>query len=1271
MAEDGGMGLRGLFEAEIERSSPVAWSTAFKKRREAGSLTADALLISRAHAWLEELRQGTDYLSHVDAPLTGASSVETAPSAGEAPASTAEEHNSSEEADGLTLEQVFSTAFDDPGALVLAEEEKGNDNDQQEEEIEETEKTDNAVNEERNVTHEEDNYSNGVGTNQGAGGEHARSEKEELDDEFHSLFDQEQPQQSFPPRYRYAITTSSDDPQALFDDACGHNPAMSFPFRLDAFQLEALARMEQSESVFVAAHTSAGKTVPAEYALSLAKQSCSKALYTSPVKTLSNQKFRDLKDNGFDVGLLTGDTQVNPEASCLVLTTEILRSMLYRGSNIIRDVEWVIFDEVHYVNDTERGVVWEEALILLPRRVKVLMLSATVPNARDFAEWVGRTREQSIRVVQTHKRPVPLKHCVLYGTELIPIAQEGSFFHSKWSYVQKRARSDVSANNTNPSAPEKGSSGGNRWDSLVKSLQSKELTPAIIFVFSKAKADTAASSIRKQRGLIGRSERSEVEAVWRKALARLRTPDRQLPQIQTVKSLCMDGVGVHHAGLLPIVKEVVEMLFCKGAIKALFCTETFALGVNAPAKAVVFSSLRKHDGIGFRQLHPGEYTQMAGRAGRRGQDDEGHVVVGVDSPHEVADIHATDMKKMTSGASSLLSSKFRISFGTVLSVLQTEDLTAEGLMRSSFQEFHQNQADSATRLARIRREKKLHTQLEDLARRERNASPDAYDIASKRLALSQESSHLAETVIGSALEASAAPSTTPGTYGVHGGRASKASSAAAKELTEGRLLQLSLGSSTRPLNTIGALLGVFEHPHYSQSQSKIHSQLQQQQHHHRQHSSSPAPLHVIVALIQNICDNSQLPEPKHPVVARNQSQRNQWNRFANMRTLRSKDDDDDDLMMKVASESSKGKKGGRGSAASTEESSGINTLPDSDHVPRIVGDGQHAIVGAVASEVVGVLDARADISDGRSVVLSTSQHKVQRAVQAFDAALRQREDTKLQRKSLVKALKLNDPSIQERAQKFDELSEELAKLPAPPLGEAKERQFSRLEALRLQQSTRVQQLQQGEQSLESMPEFEAKEAVLRQVGAISERGQVVQVKGRVACELSALGCELLGAEIILRGTLNDLDASETAALLSCFVSSERKLGLPEGLHEERPKLAKALDYVSELAWFIGELQQEHGVKSITPEDYVNSTFLPGLARVVLMWADGYEFATAKEYTEAKEGGIVKCMVRLDEALRGVGGAARVIGDPTLFQKSLEASSRIKRDIAFVPSLWLS
>ncbi|VFQ98227.1 unnamed protein product [Cuscuta campestris] len=430
----------------------------------------------------------------------------------------------------------------------------------------------------------------------------------------------------------WAITGGSKEIVERFDELIP-DMALTFPFQLDPFQKEAIYYLERGDSVFVAAHTSAGKTVVAEYAFALASKHCTRAVYTAPIKTISNQKYRDFCGK-FDVGLLTGDVSLRPEASCLIMTTEILRSMLYRGADIIRDIEWVIFDEVHYVNDAERGVVWEEVIIMLPRHINFVLLSATVPNTIEFADWIGRTKQKKICVTGTAKRPVPLEHCLFYSGELYKVCENEQFVpqgfkvakdvykkNSSYAiggtgvYGSSSAASDRSRNQWHdnysqgkqPKGPQTPANVGTAqrnknnnvgsntmgqwraeasvWLSLIKKLTTKSLLPVVIFCFSKTRCDKSADNLRGT-DLTSSSEKSEIRVFCDKAFSRLKGSDRNLPQVVRIQSLLRRGIGVHHAGLLPIVKEVVEMLFCRGVVKVLFSTETFAMGVNAPARTV-------------------------------------------------------------------------------------------------------------------------------------------------------------------------------------------------------------------------------------------------------------------------------------------------------------------------------------------------------------------------------------------------------------------------------------------------------------------------------------------------------------------------------------------------------------------------------------------------------------------------------------------------------------------------------------------------------------
>ncbi|KAL0241140.1 hypothetical protein GEMRC1_006375 [Eukaryota sp. GEM-RC1] len=452
-------------------------------------------------------------------------------------------------------------------------------------------------------------------------------------------------------------------------------PALTFPFELDTFQKRAILRLESGENVFVAAHTSAGKTVVAEYALGMAKKIGAKTIYTSPIKTLSNQKYRDFKERFDDVGIMTGDVTLNPTASCLIMTTEILRNLLYRGADIIRDTQFVIFDECHYLNDPERGVVWEECLILLPKTVQTVLLSATVPNLSEFADWVGRIQKKFVWIITTPFRPVPLVYYLATGTSnpIKLIDQKGSFD----SASLKQAKSILA--NTSRSARAYMS----QWMSLINHLKKKELLPAIVFCFSKKGCEEVADHLTS---LDFSSDTSAIHLFIKKSLnKRLSAEDQNLPQIRRVSDLLVRGIGIHHAGLLPILKEIVEMLFQRGLISVLIATETFAMGINMPARSVIFAGLKKHDGREFRFLHPSEFTQISGRAGRRGLDKEGNVYI-VLWLSEVPD--EPTLKGVVRGRPTKLTSQFRVSYNMLLNLLRTKALGIGEMLRLSYYENH-------------------------------------------------------------------------------------------------------------------------------------------------------------------------------------------------------------------------------------------------------------------------------------------------------------------------------------------------------------------------------------------------------------------------------------------------------------------------------------------------------------------------------------------------------------------------------------------------------
>ncbi|CAF0719337.1 unnamed protein product [Rotaria sp. Silwood1] len=477
--------------------------------------------------------------------------------------------------------------------------------------------------------------------------------------------------------------------------------AIQYPFELDTFQKQAILRLENNESVFVAAHTSAGKTVVAEYAIALAQNHSTKAFYTSPIKALSNQKYCDFKKRFNDVGLLTGDVQINHEASCLIMTTEILRSMLYNRSNTLKSLEWVIMDEIHYLNDTERGFVWEEVLIMLPDHVGLIMLSATVSNAREFAEWVGRMKRRNVYVISTFKRPVPLEHFLYTGNSTSTNKELFMIIDAEQKFLERNHAQAVAAKAARQKDRQQNFGSKTRYDTLntnqnktlwtstIYMLRDKQLLPVVCFVFSRKRCDDYLELV-KGLDLNSQEDKHYVSQFFRQALSRLNESDRQLQQVINMQEMAKRGIAIHHSGVLPILRESVELLFQTGRIKVLFATETFAMGINMPARTVLFDSLQKHDGKGFRELIPSEYIQMAGRAGRRGLDKTGTVIALCKG--DVPSI--SSLKGMILGKSAQLQSQFRLTYSMILNFLRVAECPLEYMVSSSYSEYHSQKANA-------------------------------------------------------------------------------------------------------------------------------------------------------------------------------------------------------------------------------------------------------------------------------------------------------------------------------------------------------------------------------------------------------------------------------------------------------------------------------------------------------------------------------------------------------------------------------------------------
>ncbi|KAK2738364.1 hypothetical protein FQN55_000572 [Onygenales sp. PD_40] len=983
--------------------------------------------------------------------------------------------------------------------------------------------------------------------------------------------------------------------------------AREWPFELDTFQKEAVYHLENGDSVFVAAHTSAGKTVVAEYAIALAAKHMTKAIYTSPIKALSNQKFRDFKNTFEDVGILTGDVQINPEASCLIMTTEILRSMLYRGADLIRDVEFVIFDEVHYVNDLERGVVWEEVIIMLPEHVTLILLSATVPNTYEFASWVGRTKKKDIYVISTPKRPVPLEHYLWADKSMHKIVDSNKNFIEKgWkkaddimsgrdkARAQKAAEAQANTRggghpgdrgrgggqrgNQRGGGPQRGGGqqrggtqqrgrgqpasrgtgniartgrGGGRttaaqdrniWVHLVQHLRKENLLPACVFVFSKKRCEENADSLSNQ-DFCTASEKSAIHMIIEKSLARLKPEDRGLPQIRRLRELLSRGVGVHHGGLLPIIKEIVEILFAKTLVKVLFATETFAMGLNLPTRTVVFSGFRKHDGRSFRDLLPGEYTQMAGRAGRRGLDTVGSVIIVSVGKDEAPP--AGTLRHMILGDPTKLRSQFRLTYNMILNLLRVEALKIEEMIKRSFSENatqallpeHQKQVQlSEASLEKIKREP---CPICDVDMEACHQAAVEYQRLTAQLHLSLLASPVGRRLFSAKRLV---------VFKKNGIR------------TVGMLVRE--GMAPGPGNT----LQVFE---FGPVQAT------------RQPSDILPCLPVFRHLFSPLSSDPQqmvLKTYKIPL---------------------------EDLECVTAT------------------------------VVKIGGPTWYLNIKKEALKVA----AKELVPICSSWTTSTW------------------EELEWDR---VKELQVRELLNERQTQIAIAQSSECLQCP----------QFLKhfeMQHDEWQVKENISQLKQlmSDQNLQLLPDYEQRTLVLKDLGFIDDACRV-QLKGKVACEIHSAD-ELVLTELILENVLAEYEPEEIVALLSAFVFQEKTESTPT----LTPRLEKGKETIIKISEKVNDFQIQHQVilSSEDSNDFASKPRF-SLVEVVYEWARGMSFNRITDLTDVMEGTIVRVITRLDETCREVKSAAKLVGDPTLYSKMQQAQELIKRDVIFAASLYM-
>jgi ATP-dependent RNA helicase HelY len=469
--------------------------------------------------------------------------------------------------------------------------------------------------------------------------------------------------------------------------------SLAYAFDLDPFQRRAMAELDAGRSVLVAAPTSSGKTVVAEHAVADALATGTRCFYTTPIKALSNQKFHDLADRfgSAAVGLLTGDNAVQGDAPVVVMTTEVLRNMIYSRSAELHDLRWVVLDEVHYLEDTYRGPVWEEVILHLPAHVRLVCLSATVSNAEELADWISSVRGPTTAIVE-HRRPVELRNLYLVGDRTT------DRLHLLPTLVDDRPNPEGHRFDREPTDGRKGGKARRRrvWYTpgrleVLDRLLAEDLLPAIVFVFSRAGCDDAARAcVDAGFRLTTPEERDRIRAIVDDRLGGVPDADLRVLGVDRFVAGLEAGIAAHHAGMVPPFKETVEVLFAQGLVKLVFATETLALGINMPARTVVIERLSKFTGDHHEPLTPGQYTQLTGRAGRRGLDPLGHAVV-LWSPFATFD----QVAALAASREYVLRSAFRPTYNMAVNLVRRHEDRAEALDLLA-RSFAQYQADRVT-----------------------------------------------------------------------------------------------------------------------------------------------------------------------------------------------------------------------------------------------------------------------------------------------------------------------------------------------------------------------------------------------------------------------------------------------------------------------------------------------------------------------------------------------------------------------------------------------
>ncbi|KAM7204821.1 rRNA-processing arch domain containing protein [Rhypophila sp. PSN 637] len=945
-------------------------------------------------------------------------------------------------------------------------------------------------------------------------------------------------------------------------------PARKYAFKLDPFQALSVASIEREESVLVSAHTSAGKTVVAEYAIAQCLKKNQRVIYTSPIKALSNQKYRDFQAEFGDVGLMTGDVTINPTASCLVMTTEILRSMLYRGSEIMREVAWVVFDEIHYMRDKIRGVVWEETIILLPDKVRYVFLSATIPNAFQFAEWIAKIHRQACHVVYTDFRPTPLQNYFFpaggKGIFLI-VDEKGNFKEQNFNKAMAMIEANKGGDSNDPNAKMRGkgknkkiNKGGEAKDEksdisrVIRMIVSKKFQPVIVFNFSKRDCENMALKTSSMK-FNAPDEEAMVDKVFENALTQLSDEDRSLPQIVHILPLLRKGIGVHHSGLLPILKETIEILFQEGLIKVLFATETFSIGLNMPARTVVFTQVTKWDGVARRPLTSSEYVQMAGRAGRRGLDDRGIVIMMVDDKlePEVA-------KAVVVGQQDRLNSAFHLGYNMVLNLLRIEAISPEFMLERCFFQFQ-----NASSVPQLERELMALQQERDNLRIVDEATvKDYYNIRSQLEGYNKEMMEVVQH-----------PSNC------------------AEFLQPGRLILVK-----NPKDGVEYDWGV-----------------------------------IVDCKGRRQGKNDEAFRPQESMIV--------------------------DVLLEI-------KRSGRDSPHFKKDDKLMTAFPEGIE-PVISNGNSDNGVNSTWETVPCLLSCLKALGQIRVFLPDNLNHREERerVGQSVREAARRFPDG-IPVMDPLEQMGINDEPFKKLMRKIEVLESRLIANPLhnSPLLPGLFHQYETKVKLGDKIKEKKRAIAQAH-SIAQLDELKSRKRVLRRLGFIND-AEVVQMKARVACEISSTeGHELVLAELLFNRFFNELSPELTAAVISCFIFDEKVDTTP--LKEE---LAKPFREVQAQARIVAKVSAESKL-DVNEEEYVNG-FKWQLMETVLAWANGKPFAEICKMTNVYEGSLIRLFRRLEELLRQMAEAAKVMGSDELKEKFELSLTKVRRDIVSFNSLYL-